>query len=69
MDGRLVSFFQSNKWPDAELRVIWTEDGGTDDSTADSSSREDKTRELRLPVHRILLARSEFFEAQVRAGT
>jgi hypothetical protein len=69
MEARLISFFANKKWPDARLRVSCTAQSSEDDGTADSCSSNDSVRELRLPAHRILLANSEFFEAQVRPAS
>jgi hypothetical protein len=79
MEAQLIEFFSQQEWSDAELRVLLSPSSidcktSTDvsacqdqDGSDGSGDVPDKVKPvlLRLPVHRILLSRSEVFKAQV----
>lgn len=65
MQAKLVDFFQQQEWPDAELHVQLPATTSSHEHGVDDGGSASVTA-LKLPVHRILLSRSEVFKAQVR---
>jgi hypothetical protein len=64
MQAQLIDFFDQQEWPDAELHVHLAGSSAEHDCIVADGGDACATV-LELPVHRILLSRSEVFKAQV----